>query len=105
MVTTMLIAVILILTAIREGLINRWGLEPNKARVRKISRVWHALGFLIRALLVVIIFLISGNWYITGAAAFFCWLPYNMIINWCNGWPTFYFGKTSWIDKLINKLL
>jgi len=105
MILEILIVINLVFFAIWNGLVIKWGLCQDKSKVAKVSKYWHTVGFLIRALLVVIIFLTSGNWWWTGAAAFLCWLPYNMIINWCNGWPTFYFGKTSWIDRLINKLL
>lgn len=101
---TIIIALIILLTAAWNGLVIKWGLAEDKSKVVKISKYWHAIGFVIRALLVTIVFLTSGNWWWTGSAAFLCWLPYNMIINVVNKWKLFYFGQSSWIDRMINKL-
>ena len=96
---------IILLTAIWNGLVIKWGLEKDKSKVIKISKYWHGIGFVIRALLVTIVFLTSGNWWWSGGAAFLCWLPYNMIINIYMKQPLFYIGRTSSIDKLIRKIL
>lgn len=100
-----IIILLILLTALWNGLVIKWGLENDKVKVTKISKYWHGIGFIVRGLLVAIIYLITYNWYWTGIAAFLCWLPYNMIINKVNGWKLFYFGQSSWIDRLMNKLL
>lgn len=98
-----ILMIMIVLHALWNGWVIKWGLATDKSKVTKTSKVWHAIGFIIRALLVLLIYL-QTDWRIALLAAFLCWLPYNIIINACNGWAIFYFGKTSWIDRLINRL-
>lgn len=95
---------IILLTAIWNGLVIKWGLAEDKSKVAKISKYWHGVGFVIRGLLVILIYLLS-TWQMALIAAFLSWIPYNMIINICMRQPLFYIGRTSTIDKLIRKLL
>lgn len=101
---TYIILTIILLTAIWNGLVIKWGLAKDKATVVKESKLWHGIGFLIRGLLVLLAYLTTHNFWITFAVAFICWLPYNMIINKLNDWDWFHIGTTSTIDKLIRKI-
>lgn len=101
---TIIIALIILLTAAWNGLVIKWGLAEDKSKVAKISKYWHGVGFVIRGLLVILIYLLS-TWQMALIAAFLSWIPYNMIINLCMRQPLFYIGKTSTIDKLIRKIL
>jgi len=105
MIVIIIIGLIIILTAVWNGLVIKWGLSQDKQKVANISRYWHMVGFIIRGLLVALVYLLSFDWYYTSGAAFLCWLPYNMIINKINKWGWFYIGRTSIIDKLIRKIL
>lgn len=95
-----IIIAIIILTAIWNGLVIKW----YNTKDQKYSKLWHGVGFIIRGLLVLLVYLITLNLWITAITAFVCWILYNMIINKLNDWGLFYIGKTSTIDKLIRKL-
>ena len=87
------------LIALWNGYVIRWFLTKDE----KYSRIWHSIGFMVRALLCATLYLQAGL-LLASIAAFVCWLPYNIIINIINRWPVFYVGKTSMIDKLIRRL-
>lgn len=105
MIEIIIIGLIIILTAVWNGMVIKWGLEQDKQKVAHISRYWHMVGFIIRGSLVGLVYLLTSDYLYTGIAAFVCWLPYNWIINLINGWKLFYIGRTSTIDKLIRKIL
>lgn len=97
---TYIIITLILLTAFWNGLVIQWYLTKEQ----RYSKLWHGVGFVIRALLVLLTYLLS-TWQMALIAAFLSWLPYNMIINICMKQPLFYIGKTSAIDKLIRKIL
>ena len=96
--TIFLIYLLIILFAIWNGHTIRW----QKTGIQLHSKIWHRIGFAIRAILCLILFL-EYTWWIALIAAAISWLPYNMIINYINHWPIFYFGKSSIIDRFFRK--
>jgi len=100
MITAIIISLIL-LTALWNGLVIQWYLTKDQ----RYSKYWHAVGFIIRGLLVLLIYLHTKDHLLTGITAFISWIPYNMIINICMKQPIFYIGRTSTIDKFIRKIL
>lgn len=97
--SSILLLIVILLNAAWNGHVIRWQQTGSKMH----SRIWHALGFAIRALLCVVIYLQSG-WLIASIAAFVSWIPYNIIINLINKWPAFYLGNSSAIDRFLKKL-
>ena len=97
--TTILLFSVIALVALWNGYVIKWFLTKDE----KYSRIWHGIGFMVRALLCATLYLQAGL-LLASIAAFVCWLPYNIIINVVNRWPIFYVGKTSIIDKLIRKI-
>ena len=87
-----------ILFAIWNGLVIKWYLTKDQ----KWSDYWHGLGFIIRALPIVLIYpnllwiLIYAN---------IAWTVYDIIINLFMGQSIFYIGKTSTFDKTFGKWL
>ena len=97
--TTILLFTVIALIALWNAYVIKWFLTKDE----KFSKVWHGIGFMVRALLCATLYLQAGL-LLASIAAFVCWLPYNIIINIINRWPVFYVGKTSMIDKLIRRL-
>ena len=95
---TYVILLIVLLFAIWNGLVIKWYLTKDQ----KWSKYWHGLGFIIRALPIVLIYpnllwiLIYTN---------VAWTIYDMIINLFMGQSIFYVGKTSWFDRMFGKYL
>ena len=94
-----IIIAIIILTAMWNGMVINW----YNSHQQRWSRGWHAIGFIIRALLTLLVYLITTSWYWAGAITIISWIPYNVIINLYMHEPVFYFGRTSIIDKWIRK--
>ena len=95
-----IIIAIILLTAMWNGMVINW----YNSHQQRWSRGWHATGFIIRALLTLLVYLITKDWYWTGVTAIISWIPYNIIINLYMHKPIFYLGKTSVIDKCLRKL-
>ena len=94
-------AILLILSflfAIWNGLVIKWYLS----RKQIYSTLWHGVGFIIRALPVLLIY---PNWLWILFYLNVAWTVYDMIINMVNGWNLFYIGKTSQFDKIFGKWL
>lgn len=94
-----LLIITILLTALWNGLVIQWFLTKDE----KYSTWWHRVGFVIRALLVVVIYL-AGGWVWALGAAFASWIPYNIIISLLMGQKWYYIGKTSYTDKLLRVL-
>lgn len=94
-----IIIAIILLIAMWNGMVINW----YNSHQQRWSRGWHATGFIIRALLTLLVYLITTSWYWAGAIAIISWIPYNVIINLYMHKPIFYFGRTSIIDKWIRK--
>lgn len=101
MIEIVIILLIILLTALWNGLVIQWYITKDQ----KYSKYWHGVGFVIRALLVAITFLVSSSWLMVAITAFASWIPYNMIINAVMGKPLLYVGKTAVIDRMIRRLL
>ena len=99
MKTTILLFSVIALIALWNGYVIRWFLTKDE----KYSKIWHGIGFMVRALLCATLYLQAGL-LLALIAAFVCWLPYNVIINLVNKWPMFYVGKSSKIDLLIRRV-
>lgn len=96
-----ILSILILLNALWNGFAIQW----YRTKDHKYSKWWHKIGFISRALIVMLIYFESGNYYYTGAAAFLCWLPYNIIINKCISVRLFYVGTTSTIDRFIREFL
>jgi hypothetical protein len=90
---------ILILLAIYNGLIIQWFNNKNKDKQNKYSNLWHATGWVIRLLLI----LMLPFKYIP-LGIFLSWTCYNYIINLIIGKPIWYLGITG-SDKYMNKTI
>lgn len=103
MIKTIVISLIplflIVLVAVWNGLVIRWEITSDI----RYSNSWHVTGWVIRALLVALSYLISGVYYAIGAVVL-ATVIYNMIINIIIGQHIFYVGTTSKLDILIRKL-
>lgn len=96
--TNLILILIGFLFAIWNGLVIKWYLTKDQ----KWSDYWHGVGFIIRALPIVLIYpnllwiLIYAN---------IAWTVYDIIINLFMGQSIFYIGKTSTFDKTFGKWL
>lgn len=102
-----IIILIIILTAVWNGLVIKWGLEPDKKKVTKISVLWHAVGFVIRLLCAVAVYLYAG-WIWFWIAVILSWHVYDIIINLIRGLKWYHTGQNffdrapwCWIAKGI----
>ena len=93
-----LLYLIVILFAIWNALVIKWYLTRDS----KWSKYWHILGYVIRALPIIIIYpnIVAMLIYIS-----ISWILYDILINIINGWDIFYVGNTSWFDKTFGKYL
>ena len=89
---------IVILFAIWNALVIKWYLT----RDNKWSKYWHILGYIIRALPVIIIY---PNVVAILLYVIISWVLYDILINIINGWDIFYVGNTSWFDNTFGKYL
>jgi len=76
----------------------------NGYKITGKSNAWHSVGFIIRLLLVGLVYIDRGIW-VALLAGFIAWIPYNGIINIFLKQKFFYIGITSVIDKFIRKIL
>jgi len=90
--------VLVLVIAVWNGLVIMWYITKDI----KWSQLWHKVGFVIRAIIVLMSF-IEGGWLWALIVAFVAWVPYNIIINkimkqkWC-------YLSDSGIDGFIKKL-
>jgi len=99
MTATILILACIVLTAAWNGLVIKW----HQTESKKISKAWHDVGFFIRALLVVLIYMQSGLWPAV-IAAFIAWIPYNVIIS-LIAWKKWWYLSDTGIDGIIKRLV
>ena len=93
-----ILLILALLFSIWNGLVIKWYLTKDQ----KWSKYWHGLGFVIRAIPVVLIY---PNWLWILIYTNVAWTIYDMIINLFMGQSIFYVGKTSWFDKTFGKYL
>lgn len=94
----------MLVIAIREGFLLKWALNN---RPEDLSKLWHRLGSVMRALpLVLILWFVWGQWMLMGLIALFwanwAWSVYDLAINIINDWRWFGSGKTSGVEKTFN---
>ena len=95
--------IVLLIIAIREGLILKWVLNNRSA---KLSKIWHSLGMMLRVSVVgIILFYTYPDWRQMILVGLFglnwAWTIYDASINIINGWPIWYVGKTSQIENIF----
>ena len=95
---TYVILLIALLFAIWNGLTIKWYLTKEQ----RYSKAWHAVGFVVRSLPVVMLY---PDWVVILIYLNIAWTLYDMIINIVNGWNLFYIGNTSAIDRIVGKWL
>lgn len=93
-----ILLIISFLFALWNGLVIKWHLSKEQI----YSTLWHGVGFIIRALPVLLIY---PNWLWILLYLNVAWTVYDMIINLVNGWPVFYIGQTSTFDRIFGKWL
>jgi len=91
------ISILSVLIAAWNGLVIKW----YQTRNPKWSKYWHGLGFIIRAIPIVLIY---PNWLWILIYANIAWTIYDIIINLFMGQSIFYIGSTAWFDKTLGKL-
>ena len=93
------IIVIALLICVREGFQNRDRIDWNKS----INRMWHIYGFVMRFLLVGLMYMITENWIYTASVAVIVWPFYNIscAIGLRKKW--YYVGKdgTDWLIRKV----
>ena len=92
----MIALVTVLLFALWNGLTIRWKLTG------KGSPAWHAAGWVIRAVPIIGLW---PDWLLMLLYVNLAWTVYDVIINLVNGWPVFFIGSTSWIDRNLGKWL
>lgn len=92
----LIILLIVILFSIWNGLVIRWYLTKDQ----KYSTYWHRVGFVVRALLPILLY---PDWGFILIYLNLSWTVYDMIINTINGWNLLYVGGTSEIDIFLKR--
>ena len=98
-----LLFIVLLIIAIREGFIIKWALNNHPT---KLSKIWHSLGMMLRVSVVgIILFYTYPDWRQMILVGLFglnwAWTIYDASINIINGWPIWYVGKTSQIENIF----
>lgn len=91
-----LVFLLIVFTAIWNGLVIRWKITG------KGSKLWHATGLIIRAGMVLVIYIDTGIWP-AFIAFIISWIPYNIIIS-LIVWKKFWYLSDSGIDGLIKRI-
>ena len=94
--------VISILFAAFNGLVIAWYNSNDVVMSDRLKRLWHGVGFAIRAFISLVAYFTSSLWWF-GAIAFISWLPYNIIIALIIGRKWYYLGNKG-IDGFIMRL-
>lgn len=94
----LVLSLMVVLLGFWNGLVIKWYLT----RDNKWSKYWHILGYIIRALPVIILYPNIVTMLIYTSIS---WVLYDILINIINGWGIFYVGNTSWLDKTFGKYL
>lgn len=95
-----LIFAIAFLIVFREG----YQQADNVRHSKRLSAIWHGLGFLMRLFVFALIYLSGANVYLLIAAGLLMWPVYNIACNISRGQHWFYLSNHG-IDKLIKKVL
>ena len=74
---TYIILFIILLIAVWNADVIKW----YTTKKQHFARFWHGIGFVIRGLLVLVIFLTSSNWFIVWISVIVSWHLYDIIIN------------------------
>jgi len=107
-----LFVVISILFSVFNGLVINWqqalpvsdkATPEQYAKSKRLSWVWHKIGFIIHFLLVVL-FAFVGGWIWMLVGFFLNWIGHNIIIALMMGQKWYFVGTTADTDKLIRKL-
>lgn len=114
MYTILILSLFLLLLAIYNANIVLWGTHSNAAVRERANKIWHALGWFIRAIPVAVALLyVYPNWplmlQLSAISLYLGHGVYNIIINYCRGmkWDytgSFSTGTVSWIDNLTTPL-
>ena len=99
----------IILLAPYNGYMIKWGLQPKKDG--KLQDLWHGIGFIIRLLLSVVIYLFYGQ-FLFWLSVIINWHLYDIIINLTRGDKWYHTGDNffdrspyCWIAKGIILLI
>jgi hypothetical protein len=90
-----IIIAIILLIALWNGLIIVWGLQPTKNK--KLQTLWHGVGFVIRGLLSLLIYIQFGMFYFW-ISVILNWHAYDIIINVVRGLKWSHTGQ-NFFDK------
>ncbi len=85
---------------LREGFQQR----DNIAHTKKLSKIWHAIGFAMRALVFVLLYLMGTGWLLLVVAGVLMWIVYNIACNIGRKQKWYYVSKSG-IDGIIRKIL
>ena len=96
MIEVFVFCLLAILLGVWNGLVIQWYITKEE----KYSKAWHSIGFIIRALPILLIYdnLLTVLCYLN-----FAWTGYNMVINLLLYKNIFYIGKTSFVDKKLGR--
>lgn len=97
---TIIIFAIILMIILREGFQQR----DNIAHTKKLSKTWHAMGFVMRALVFVLLYLRGVGWVLLVVAGLSMWMVYNITCNIGRKQKWYYVGKSG-IDGVIRKVL
>ena len=95
-----LVLALALFLVVREGFQMRDRIDWNKS----LSKAWHWFGFLMRLMVVGIMYLVSRNWWLTLLVAFMLSVLYNIACN-IGLKRKWYYVSKSGIDGLIRKIL
>lgn len=99
-IITLISFIILLLIAIREGVVLKWALN---AHPKNLSKIWHELGMFVRgSIAALVIYFSYPDWKLMILIGLLClnwgWTLYDACINVINGWKIWYTGSSE-IDK------
>jgi len=99
MITYLLILIALLIT-LREGLQQR----DRVAHSKQMSKLWHGVGFVIRMLLITVVYLLTFNLILTVVTGLILTVFYSIACA-IGSKQKWYYLSDSGIDKLLKKLL
>lgn len=85
---------------LREGYQQRDDVAPSK----KLSKIWHTIGWVKRVLVFVLLYLLNANWILLTIAGVSMWILYNIACNIGRKQKWYYVGKSG-IDGIIRRIL
>lgn len=99
MIQLIIIFSIILLIIFREGFQLADKIKPSK----KLSSIWHGVGFTIRGLIFTWLYLIKVEWYILTASIILMWPIYNIACSIGLGHKWYYVSKNGF-DGIIRKI-